>query len=441
MNAIGSNRSDNYNWYVVYTRSRAEKKAYRELVLKGIESYLPLRTVKKSWGKQSRTIDEPLIRGYVFVRVSYREFYDVLFASGVLHYVCFEGKPAVITDQQVESLKKIMQTADRDVLVTSEHIKKGDDIMVVSGPLKNFRAEVVDIRGKYRLLIRFENLGCCVHVEIGANKVVPVPSRKDANSKKVPLPGICLFAMIMLITFPSCVVNRNLEYMREEREDVRVYQAQSIDDYKLKQDDELYIQVSSLDGTASGIFSASASQQLLNISTIQPYGASLISYVVDKQGCIFLPVIGFVQVEGMTTAQVAEAITKLLNKILNQPVVTVKLVNRYVSVLGEVKNPGHFSYSQNKLSVYDALGLAGDITDYGDRNEVLLTRNEGGQNIKINLDLTRSDMLASEYYYIRPNDMIYVKPLRKKFWGLKEFPYSTIISSITAAILFYSAIK
>ncbi|MGV8095727.1 MAG: UpxY family transcription antiterminator [Mangrovibacterium sp.] len=168
-----------YKWHAVYTRSRTEKKAYRELLLKGIESYLPLKTVRRRWGKQSRVIEEPLIRGYVFVRVSYREYYEALFTSGVLRYVCFEGKPAVITDDQVESLKRLMENKENDIQVTSEKIRKGDNIKVVSGPLKNFHAEVVDMRGKYRILLRLENLGCCVHVEIGTNKVITVPSKEE----------------------------------------------------------------------------------------------------------------------------------------------------------------------------------------------------------------------------------------------------------------------
>jgi polysaccharide export outer membrane protein len=130
-----------------------------------------------------------------------------------------------------------------------------------------------------------------------------------------------------------------------------------------------------------------------------------------------------------------------LSHILNQPVVTVKLVNRYVSVLGEVKNPGHFPYSQDKLTIYDALGLAGDITDYGNRNKVILIRNINGENIRINVDITKSDILISDYYNLRPNDIVYVKPLRNKFWGMRQFPFEILFSTLTTALLFYSIFK
>jgi polysaccharide export outer membrane protein len=109
--------------------------------------------------------------------------------------------------------------------------------------------------------------------------------------------------------------------------------------------------------------------------------------------------------------------------------------------LGEVKNPGHFSYSQDKLTIYDALGFAGDITDYGNRNKVILIRNINGENIRINVDITNSDILASDYYNLRPNDIVYVKPLRNKFWGMRQFPFTILFDTLTTALLFYSIFK
>ena len=122
---------------------------------------------------------------------------------------------------------------------------------------------------------------------------------------------------------------------------------------------------------------------------MSPYGASLMSYSIDKDGYLLLPVIGNIFVKDKTLSQVSIILRDSLNHVLNQPIVSVKLVNRYVSVLGEVRNPGHFPYSQEKLSIFDAIGLAGDITDYGNRNKVILVRNENGENIRINLDLTK----------------------------------------------------
>jgi polysaccharide export outer membrane protein len=253
---------------------------------------------------------------------------------------------------------------------------------------------------------------------------------------------IVLFCLVIFpFLFSSCVTQRNVEYLQDKSKTAKAFNEADISDYRLKPNDELYIQINSLDDAAANVFSGTSAQQSLYLGTIQPYGASLISYSIDKEGYLLLPVIGRLSVKDKTTTEVGGIIKESLTKILSQPVVSVKLVNRYVSVLGEVRNPGHFAYAQDKLTILDAIGLAGDITDYGNRDEVILTRNENGKNIRIPVDLTRSEILASNFYYMRPNDIIYVKPLRKKFWGMREFPFSILLSTITTAVLLYSVTK
>lgn len=253
--------------------------------------------------------------------------------------------------------------------------------------------------------------------------------------------GICFVASVFLFLISSCVSQKDVEYLQDKTKTTKIFNEAPVGDYRLKPNDELYIQITSLDDAAANIFSSGGSQQMYYIATIQPYGASLISFTIDKEGYVLLPVIGKILVQDKTTSEVSELIKTSLTNILSQPVVTVKLVNRYVSILGEVRNPGHFAYAQDKLTILDAIGLAGDITDYANRSEVILTRNENGKNIRIPVDLSKSEILTSNYYYIRPNDIVYVKPMRKKFWGLREFPYSVILGTITTALLIYTVIE
>jgi len=251
---------------------------------------------------------------------------------------------------------------------------------------------------------------------------------------------IIFFALaITLGLLSSCVTHRDLAYLQDKNNNMKAFKEAELPDYRLKPNDELYIQISSLDEAAANVFSKSG--QDLNIGYIQPYGASLLSHSIDKQGYLFLPLIGKILVKDKTISEVNVILKDSLNHILNQPLVSVKLVNRYVSVLGEVKNPGHFSYSQDKLTIYDALGLAGDITDYGNRGRVILVRNENGENIRINVDLQKSEILNSGYYYLRPNDIVYVVPLRKKFWGFNQFPFGLLLSAITTGLLIYNIVK
>ncbi len=258
--------------------------------------------------------------------------------------------------------------------------------------------------------------------------------------------GISTLVILMFtIIFTSCVSQKNVEYLRDtssQHEDVRSFYDANISDYKLKPSDELFIQIRSLDDPSTNIFQQLGIQQNgYGSGTIQPYGASLMSYLVDNEGNVQLPVLGNIHVENKSIPEVSNILQDSLNHILSKPTVTVKLVNRFVSVLGEVRSPGHFSYSQEKLTIFDALGLAGDILDYGNRKDVILARNEDGKNLRIKIDLTSANLLASEYYYLRPNDMIYVKPMHKKFWGMRQFPFSILLSSVSTAVLLYTVFQ
>jgi|ERR1035437_6421787 polysaccharide export outer membrane protein len=245
--------------------------------------------------------------------------------------------------------------------------------------------------------------------------------------------------VIFLGLLSSCVTQRRVEYLQDKNKNIKSFKEAEFPDYRLKPNDELYIQINSIDEAAANVFSNS--RQDPYVGSMQPYGASLLSYSVDKDGYLLLPVIGKILVKDKTLSEVSVILKDSLTHILNQPIVSVKLVNRYVSVLGEVKNPGHFSYSQDKLTIYDALGLAGDITDYGNRNKVILIRNVNGENIRINVDITESDILASDYYNLRPNDIVYVKPLRNKFWGMRQFPFEILLSTLTTGLLIYNIFK
>lgn len=260
------------------------------------------------------------------------------------------------------------------------------------------------------------------------------------NSKYKKTINAILIA-ILYTAITGCVTQSDLEYLQIKDNNIKAFKEVDMPDYKLKPNDELYITITSQDEVNTNIFSNSGSQQFITASSIQPYGASLISYSINKEGFLLLPVIGGLNVKDKTLLQVSNIIRDSLINILSQPLVTVKLVNRYISVLGEVRIPGHFPFSQEKLNIFDAIGIAGDMTIYADRKEVMLSRNENGKNLIVSIDLTQPEILESNYFYIRPNDMIYVKPMKKRIWGFTQFPYSVILSTITTALLLYNVMK
>lgn len=144
---------NDYNWYAVYTRLFHEKKVESQLKEKDIEVFLPKKTILKQWSDRRKRIEEPLIRPYIFVYVSRKEYYQVLQERSVLHYVTFNGKAAVIPDNQIIILKRISESSiDCEMINTDLNV--ADRVVVRSGPLNGCQGEVIRTGNKEKLMIR-----------------------------------------------------------------------------------------------------------------------------------------------------------------------------------------------------------------------------------------------------------------------------------------------
>ena len=162
--------------------------------------------------------------------------------------------------------------------------------------------------------------------------------------------------------------------------------------------------------------------------------ADLMSYPVQEDGTIEMPYLGSVVVAGKTLNEAKVVIEALISEYVTDAAITVRLVNNYVSILGVVNSPGLYPIYKNRLNIFQAISLAGDLAIYGDRYLVRIIRQTlDGSEIR-DFDLTDRKIVDSEYYYVLPNDVIYVKPLKGRFFALAEFPWSVIFQSITATI-------
>lgn len=169
---FNKNMTENKNWYAVYTKSRAEKKLFQLLSGKNIDSFLPLKKELRQRSDRKKWIETPLLSSYLFVHISHQEYFDVLNTPGAVKYVSFEGKAVPIPDEQIATLKRFTQNEPEDLQVYYGHLDPGEYVEVVSGPLRGIKGEVLEMRGKYRILLRFDTLGCCVHAEVAANGIV-----------------------------------------------------------------------------------------------------------------------------------------------------------------------------------------------------------------------------------------------------------------------------
>ncbi len=154
-----------YHWHALYTRPRWEKKVQRELELQGYEHYLPLVTRVKQWSDRKKKVEEPLIKSYIFVRVSEKEYYDVLNVDGAVAYVTFEGKAAPIPEWQIAAVRKTIENM-LPFELTGEKLQPGEHVKIKEGDLKGLEGEILRIKGKSKLVIRIESVGYSLVVEM-----------------------------------------------------------------------------------------------------------------------------------------------------------------------------------------------------------------------------------------------------------------------------------
>lgn len=213
----------------------------------------------------------------------------------------------------------------------------------------------------------------------------------------------------------------------------------------IQPDDDLSIIVTSSDPAATAMYNLPevnpASQALLQ----QASSPRMLTYLVDTQGDIVMPVLGRIHVAGMTVEQLQQELTRRISQSVSDPQVTVRLVNFTVVVAGEVKTPQTVQVNRNRMTVLEALSAAGDMTEYGERSNVLVIREEDGKREFARLNLNEAEVLNSPYYYLQPNDYIYVSPNRvrqenSKYNQNNGFKLSVISTSVSAASVIASLV-
>ncbi|MBC7829690.1 MAG: polysaccharide biosynthesis/export family protein [Chitinophagaceae bacterium] len=214
----------------------------------------------------------------------------------------------------------------------------------------------------------------------------------------------------VLISLFSCTSTKKVTYFSGLQNDT-LNSVNVVPDPVIQNNDLLSISVGSLNPEASVIFNANYPR-----SAQDPSGNTASAYLVDAYGYIQFPVLGNIKVAGMNKYKLKELITGRLieNKLLVDPVVNIRYLNFKVTVLGEVNKPSVLSVPSEKISLLEALGLAGDMTLFGKRENVLLIREENGKKISRRINLNTQELFESGFYYLKPNDVVYVETTKAK---------------------------
>ncbi|MEI7662455.1 MAG: polysaccharide biosynthesis/export family protein [Bacteroidota bacterium] len=255
--------------------------------------------------------------------------------------------------------------------------------------------------------------------------------------------NLATFFIVITVLFSSCVPQRNITYLQKMQEhDTTSFHANKRNvDYKIQPKDNLYIRVFALDEKAFSFFNKQS-----GTATLNDYATDatiyLNSYTVNNDGNLDFPIVGKIYVRDLTLEQVKTIIQQLISEYLKEVTVIVKIVNFRVTVVGEVTRPGEFTIYKDNLNLFEAISLAGDMSEFANRNRVVLIRQiKGGSQIHY-LDLTSDQILNSDFYYLQPNDIVYILPLGYKRWGLgSTFPWAIVLTSLSTSLLLFNYFK
>jgi polysaccharide biosynthesis/export protein len=251
-----------------------------------------------------------------------------------------------------------------------------------------------------------------------------------------------IYLSIIIILLSSCRQQKELIYFNTLQEaNIPNNTMLEQKNYLIRTNDILYVKVMSLDERINAQYNAAATGDVRTSSRYYSEDAMFFTgYSVQDNGAVDLPVFGEVQVLGRTIQGAKQAIIKKTKELLKDVEVIVKLANFKVTLLGEVNHPGIYNYYNNQTTILEALGKAGDLSDYGDRKQVLVIRPtvEGSKSFRLNLQ--DKALLSSPKYFIQPNDVIYIPPLKAKGTRLLAQDYGIFITSISSTLTAVSLI-
>jgi polysaccharide biosynthesis/export protein len=275
------------------------------------------------------------------------------------------------------------------------------------------------------------------------NKINKRRSGKAAQS--ITVIGMAAFCFLMA----SCASYKNIPYFKNVSDSTYVYKngvkinTTAYEELKIQPDDILQVTIQTIDPELNNVMGTGV-PAANSVQSGKPNTSDVTGYLVDKQGMIELPVAGKIKVGGLTTVEAKEAIRSKAMTYYKEPVVNVRIVNFKVTVLGEVARPGAYVINGEKATILDALGQAGDMSIFGIRKNVLLSRLENGQQKMVRFDMNSTDIFESPYFYLRQGDVLYVQPSKGKAAandGALLRTYTIISSTLSLLVVIASRVK
>jgi len=264
-----------------------------------------------------------------------------------------------------------------------------------------------------------------------------ITKKKDIINMKFVKSLFALIVIAMMMT--GCGSTKNVAYFKNS-DDTNLESSRVLYDARIMPKDVLTITVNTTDPEASAPFNLTvATTQSISLRSSSTSQAVLQSYIVDNEGNISFPLIGKVHLGGLTKNEAEQLILSRIKPYMNDaetPIVTVRMINYKISVIGEVTRPGMFTVANEKINILEALAQAGDLTIYGVRDRVKLIREDatGKKEIHV-LNLNDANIINSPYYYLQQNDIIYVEPNKVKSQNSSVGSMTTLWFSATSILI------
>ena len=243
------------------------------------------------------------------------------------------------------------------------------------------------------------------------------------------------FLMALLVTLSSCYTSKQLDYLQSDQQTI-ITQLPEKEEYTIRPSDVLNIRVQSRDPEQTNFFNLSSLNN--NQNQANPASFFLNGYTVDLQGKINLAIVGELKVSGLTIEEIRDLVQKELDKYLLNSIANVQLTSFKVSVLGDVRNPGTAYIFNAQSTIFEGLAAAGDLNITAKRENVKVIRQIDDFSHVVNLDLTKPSILNSPYYFLHPNDVIYVETSKPNVGQRNLATLTLILSAITTGVLIYS---
>ena len=252
-------------------------------------------------------------------------------------------------------------------------------------------------------------------------------------------PFFAVKLLLLALFIQGCVPQRQIVYVQSpaDKKAEHEYTAGAKRTVLIQPNDVLYINISSADPLTYNLFS----QERLNYTSITESSLAVLGFTVNDSGEVQLPVVGKIRLKGLNIADATDTIRLKVKSVISNPLVSVRFINNTITVLGEVAHPGSYTYASEQITIFKALGLAGDINEYGNRREVVLVREENKIIHKYTVDITKDNLFTSNFYYLRPNDVLYIAPLKRRRLGITAIPYELFISLVTSVFLVMYYVK